>query len=83
MSNSYRVVINADHCKACGLCIEFCPRDVLGFAAGRNSAGFHPAEPQDEQSCIGCRQCAMMCPDACIEIYRLQSAEHCDAAEKA
>jgi 2-oxoglutarate ferredoxin oxidoreductase subunit delta len=82
MSKSYRVVINADHCKACGLCIEFCPKKVLGFGTGRNSAGFHPSEPQDEQSCIGCRQCAMMCPDACIEIYRVQSAgEHATAGK--
>jgi 2-oxoglutarate ferredoxin oxidoreductase subunit delta len=80
MKHSYRVAINAEHCKACGLCIEFCPQDVLGFASTRNDAGFYPAEVQDQASCIGCLRCAMMCPDACIEIWRLVLADDRAAA---
>jgi len=31
----------------------------------------HFAYPVNEQACIGCAACAMVCPDACIEVYRV------------
>ncbi len=69
MKKRFEVVINRDHCKACGLCIEFCPQDVLGTSEQRNEAGFYPVEVKRPEECIGCMNCALMCPDACIEIY--------------
>jgi 2-oxoglutarate ferredoxin oxidoreductase subunit delta len=65
-----RVVIHHESCKACGLCIAFCPRGCLAVSTGINSRGFHPAEPTNTDVCTGCRMCAMMCPDVCIEVYR-------------
>ena len=64
------IVVDAERCKACGLCIDFCPADVLDFAAHLNSAGYHPVEPVRPEACTGCQSCVVMCPDVCIEIYR-------------
>ena len=64
------VEINVEGCKACTLCIEFCPRDCLEMGEELNSRGFHPAVMGDPDRCTGCRVCALMCPDVCIEVFR-------------
>jgi 2-oxoglutarate ferredoxin oxidoreductase subunit delta len=64
------VRINAEGCKACMLCIEFCPRGCLAVGEELNSRGFHPAVLNDDHDCHGCRICALMCPDVCIEVFR-------------
>ena len=52
------------------LCIEFCPQDCLTIGETLNSRGFHPAVQKEDHNCRGCRICALMCPDVCIEVYR-------------
>ena len=64
------VRINAEGCKACLLCIEFCPRKCLAVDDRLNSRGFHPVMMTDDAECTGCRICALMCPDVCIEVFR-------------
>jgi len=64
------VRINAEGCKACTLCIAFCPQNCLSIGDTLNSRGFHPAAQHDARACTGCRICALMCPDVCIEVYR-------------
>ncbi|MHB9026784.1 MAG: 4Fe-4S dicluster domain-containing protein [Armatimonadota bacterium] len=63
------VIINAEQCKACMLCIEFCPRDCLALGEQLNSRGFHAAAWVNAEGCSGCGICALMCPDVCIEIH--------------
>ena len=65
-----RIVIDAEGCKACMLCVAFCPRDNLTLGEELNSRGFHPAALVDAGRCTGCRICALMCPDLCIEVLR-------------
>lgn len=67
------ITINAEGCKACTLCIEFCPKKCIAISEKLNSRGFHPAEPIDPaHQCTGCRICATMCPDVCIDVFREQ-----------
>jgi len=64
------VTIDAEKCKGCGLCIEFCPRKVLGFSKDiTNKKGYSPAVPLTE-NCVGCASCAKMCPDSVITVDR-------------
>ncbi|MBN1460517.1 MAG: 4Fe-4S binding protein [Armatimonadetes bacterium] len=67
-----RITVEVDEtiCKGCGLCVDFCPRQAMGFAVHINARGFHPAQLQHPDKCTGCAQCAVMCPDACIRIVR-------------
>lgn len=64
------ITINAEGCKACQLCIEFCPRKCITLAETLNSFGHHPVAFTTPDRCTGCRICATMCPDVCIEVYR-------------
>lgn len=66
------VIINPERCKACLLCIEFCPRKCLALDEGLNGRGFHPASCAQPERCTGCGICATMCPDVCIEVKRTE-----------
>ncbi len=57
------IVLSTRWCKACGICIEFCPQGVFG------------AEPvtgivrvEHPEACTGCRQCELLCPDFVITV---------------
>jgi 2-oxoglutarate ferredoxin oxidoreductase subunit delta len=60
------VTINAELCKGCGFCIEFCPTKVLVFSEEFNSKGYHPPRAERPEACTGCGLCGMYCPDFAI-----------------
>lgn len=63
-----KIKIDAERCKGCGLCAEFCPKKVLALGGETNKKGYRYAVAVDEKSCVGCGSCAVMCPDCVIEI---------------
>jgi len=65
-----KVEIAEVRCKACGLCVRFCPRDALELANEANERGYHPATQPDAGKCRGCMSCALMCPEAAIIVFR-------------
>ncbi|HHY94406.1 MAG TPA: 4Fe-4S binding protein [Firmicutes bacterium] len=71
MVTESRVVFHEDRCKACELCVHFCPQKIIHLAPDRiNAAGYHPAEVTAQEKCTSCRICALMCPDVVIEVYK-------------
>jgi 2-oxoglutarate ferredoxin oxidoreductase subunit delta len=63
------VTIDVDMCKGCELCIEACPQESLALSDGLNSQGYHYAVLVKD-NCTGCVNCALVCPDAVITVYR-------------
>lgn len=57
---SKKLVINTAWCKGCGICVEFCPKKVLGL---NKEKVFIAAE-----GCILCGQCELRCPDYAIYV---------------
>ena len=47
-----------------------CPKKVLAIGAANNSKGYHYVVPANPDACIGCKLCAIVCPDAAIEVYK-------------
>ncbi len=58
-----------DTCKGCELCIDACPQESLGLSPGINKQGYHYAV-LIKDNCTGCINCALVCPDAVITVYR-------------
>lgn len=54
--------INREWCKGCGICVNFCPKQVLELDDQDKAIA---ARPED---CIGCRMCEYRCPDLAIEV---------------
>jgi 2-oxoglutarate ferredoxin oxidoreductase subunit delta len=50
-------------CKACGICVAFCPAQVFG----RGEEGY--PEVRDPEACIGCGWCEIHCPDFAITVH--------------
>jgi len=49
-------------CKACGICVAFCPTSVLG----RDESGYPFVKALEK--CINCGWCEIRCPDFAITV---------------
>jgi 2-oxoglutarate ferredoxin oxidoreductase subunit delta len=56
------VIIDADLCKGCGLCLDVCPPGVLYSDTKLNHLGFHPAVYLGKW-CNACGLCFFACPE--------------------
>lgn len=63
------VRIDIQTCKGCELCIEECPQESLALSKEINGRGYHYAVLVQD-NCTGCVNCALVCPDAVITVYR-------------
>lgn len=51
--------LNIEWCKGCGICVEFCPKNVLEIKHGKINI-------KNIEACIKCGQCELRCPDYAI-----------------
>lgn len=63
------VDFNIETCKGCELCIEACPQHSIELSPSINTQGYHYAV-LIKDNCTGCTNCALVCPDAVITVYR-------------
>jgi 2-oxoglutarate ferredoxin oxidoreductase subunit delta len=61
LSTKTEQTLNVDKkwCKGCGICVAFCPKDVLEIKDGKVNI-------KDLEACIKCGQCELRCPDYAI-----------------
>ena len=64
-----KVNFDIETCKGCELCIEACPQESLQLSPHINAQGYHYAVLVQD-NCTGCTNCALVCPDAVITVYR-------------
>lgn len=73
------VVIAAERCKGCELCIPACPPRVLSMSADVNRLGYR--YPLLDEGCTGCTACELVCPDFVFEVYRFEQPQRLLGAE--
>jgi 2-oxoglutarate ferredoxin oxidoreductase subunit delta len=57
------VHIFPEWCKGCGICVAFCPKQVLEMGKDQKAHVAHP------ERCIRCYLCARRCPDFAVSVY--------------
>ncbi|MCK9594137.1 MAG: 4Fe-4S binding protein [Candidatus Omnitrophica bacterium] len=65
-----KIIIDAEKCKGCLLCIGACPKGFLVPSGKLNRRGDVFVECKNEQECLACGLCALICPDCCIEVSK-------------
>lgn len=58
----FDVAFYHDWCKACGICMAFCPKKII--LADKNGKPL----VEEADKCIGCRFCELHCPDFAITV---------------
>lgn len=61
-----RIHLIVERCKGCGLCVAYCPRDVLEMSEIFNAKGYHPPQVRETGQCVACGLCEMLCPEFAI-----------------
>ncbi len=64
----YRVAVDPKQCKACGYCVEMCPRQVFEAGSELNAAGYEFMSASRPEQCVGCLSCVMVCPDFALSV---------------
>ncbi|MFP4178759.1 MAG: ferredoxin family protein [Spirochaetaceae bacterium] len=62
--------IDFERCKGCGLCIGACPKNILKMSDDFNKQGVSYAECIDDDACIVCNFCGIICPDMVIRVLK-------------
>jgi 2-oxoglutarate ferredoxin oxidoreductase subunit delta len=75
MAKVFKVTIDKNQCKGCGLCPSICPKQVLAMSKEINDKGYFYSHVVDQPACIGCRFCAFMCPDVAITIEQEEAMQ--------
>lgn len=62
------VWVNEDECKACSKCVAVCPAGVLAMKYDNTSTLGQVVTVIEPNSCIGCTDCELACPDFAIKV---------------
>ncbi|MFU8843758.1 MAG: ferredoxin family protein [Bacteroidales bacterium] len=65
------IVVDIERCKGCEVCLEFCPTSTIAMVDAVNSKGYRYMQNIND-ACTGCMNCAIVCPDGVITVYRVK-----------
>ncbi len=69
------IYVLKDACKGitdCGICRYVCPKNVFDTGETANEKGYYPPKLVDEETCSGCENCMIFCPDMAIIVDKGQ-----------
>ena len=56
------IEVKNEWCKGCGLCVDFCPKNVLAMSEDKK------AYVVNSEDCVACNKCVLYCPDFAIHL---------------
>lgn len=62
------VWVNESRCKACDICVSVCPSGTLAMVYDKTSTLGAMVKIVAPESCIGCNDCELNCPDFAIYV---------------
>jgi 2-oxoglutarate ferredoxin oxidoreductase subunit delta len=62
------VWVNESRCKACDICVSVCPAGTIAMRQASDSTLGSMVEVIAPDSCIGCKECELQCPDFAIYV---------------
>lgn len=62
------VWVDESRCKACDICVSYCPAGVLAMKEDIHAVQGMMIEVVHPEACIGCRDCELHCPDFAIYV---------------
>ena len=62
------VWVDTSRCKACDICVDACPAGVLSMQQEPTSTLGAMISVIAPESCIGCNECELSCPDFAIHV---------------
>ena len=62
------VWVDESRCKACDICVSYCPAGVLNMKEDIHAIQGMMIEVSHPEACIGCRDCELHCPDFAIYV---------------
>jgi 2-oxoglutarate ferredoxin oxidoreductase subunit delta len=65
------IVVDIERCKGCEVCIDACPVQTISMVDAVNGKGYHYMQDINGK-CTGCMNCAIVCPDGVITVYRVK-----------
>lgn len=68
-NDSVKISVRKEWCKACDICIEFCPKDVLV----PDNEG--KPNPENIDACTKCGLCELRCPDFAITVEGVEDKD--------
>jgi 2-oxoglutarate ferredoxin oxidoreductase subunit delta len=70
------IYLDEKMCKGCGLCIYYCPKNVLRMSDRRNEKGYNVVEVCNLENCNACKMCEINCPDFVIYVEKEAASSH-------
>ena len=70
-----KIKIDSNRCKGCCICIEACRKNELVLGNENNDFGYPVVKFKNTGTCNACAVCAIVCPDAAIEVIKLVEVE--------
>ena len=77
------VWVNEKRCKACNICVSYCPAGVLDMRDDEHAILGQMIEVVYPNSCIGCNECELHCPDFAIYVAKRGDVKFAKLSEEA
>jgi 2-oxoglutarate ferredoxin oxidoreductase subunit delta len=64
-----RIEVIFENCKACDICVDICPQNVLAMRKEPSKWEGYIVEVVNLEKCTRCMLCEVHCPDFAIKVY--------------